>query len=237
MKLVVLLHFCCFIKCIESQSKPNIILILADDIGYGDLSFYGHPTSKSPHLDQLAASSLVLRQFYAASPVCSPSRAALLTGKQPVSTGIWPGVLWPESIGGLDPESQTTLASRLLKIGYKTAHIGKWHLGTNKNFLPTNHGFEHYLGIPYSHDMCPCMTCFPGTNGSCFDTCRLDQVGCPLFKNEKIIEQPTNLLTLTEKYTQKARKFIQESNHDQQPFFLYMAYHQTHHPQFSSTFY
>ena len=123
---------------LESES-PNIIILLADDLGYGDLGFSGHPTSFTPNLDKLAASSLHLNNFYVASPVCSPSRAALLTGKYPVSTGIWPNVVEANSIGGLDPTSQTTLASRLSKVGYRTGHVGKWHLGIgeNKQYLPT----------------------------------------------------------------------------------------------------
>ena len=124
----------------DSES-PNIIILLADDLGYGDLGFSGHPTSFTPNLDNLAASSLHLTNFYVASPICSPSRASLLTGKYPVSTGIWPKVVQANSIGGLDPSHHTTLASRLSKVGYRTGHVGKWHLGIGENqqYLPTKY--------------------------------------------------------------------------------------------------
>ena len=123
------------------RESPNIIIFLADDLGYGDLGVSGHPTSLTPNLDNLAASSLHLTNFYVASPICSPSRASLLTGKYPVSTGIWPKVVQANSIGGLDPSSQTTIASRLSKVGYRTGHVGKWHLGVGENqqYLPTRY--------------------------------------------------------------------------------------------------
>ena len=123
------------------RESPNIIILLADDLGYGDLGFSGHPTSFTPNLDILAASSLYFTNFYVASPVCSPSRASLLTGKYPVSTGIWPKVVQANSIGGLDPSSQTILAKRLSKVGYRTGHVGKWHLGIGENqqYLPTRY--------------------------------------------------------------------------------------------------
>ena len=114
----------------------------------------------------------------------------------------------------------------------------KWLQAKNCNYID-RHGFDQYLGIPYSHDMCPCLKCF-GANvsnksESCFDSCRPDSVGCPLFLNEEIIEQPTDLPHLTEKYTQAALKFVTSSvEKHKKPFFLYMAYHQTHHPQFAS---
>ena len=121
------------------SEPPNIIILLADDMGSGDLGISGHPTSLTPNLDKLAASSLHLTSFYVASPVCSPSRASLLTGKYPVSTGIWPRVVQPNSVGGLDPSVHITLASRLSKVGYRTGHVGKWHLGVGENqqYLPT----------------------------------------------------------------------------------------------------
>ena len=132
------------------RESPNIIILLADDLGYGDLGFSGHPTSFTPNLDILAASSLYLTNFYVASPVCSPSRASLLTGKYPVSTGIWPKVVQANSIGGLDPSTQTTLASRLSKVGYRTGHVGKWHLGVGENqqYLPTR--CTNQLKVPFN---------------------------------------------------------------------------------------
>ena len=147
----------------------------------------------------------------------------------------WSTVLWPNSVGGLQLEHQT-LAKRLKKEGYRSALVGKWHLGvgTERQYLPTNHGFDYYLGIPYSHDMCPCHQCFPDEH--CFDSCRPEMVGCPLFNGTSIIEQPTSLTSLTQKYTQAGLQFIEKSSMaDKAPFFLQMAYHQTHHPQFSQS--
>jgi arylsulfatase A len=234
--VLVLLLLCLSLRNgVVSSAKPNILLFLADDLGYGDLAAFGHPTSESPHLNKLLRESLLLTNFYAASPVCSPSRAALLTGLYPVTTGIWPGVLLPDSVGGLN-ESHITVASRLKVVGYYTAHIGKWHLGVGRQgeFLPTKRGFQRYLGVPYSHDMCPCDKCFPEEDGRCHGFCRQDSVGCPLFVNTNIYEQPVDLTTLTQKYTTAAVATIAHSINDLKvPFFLYMAYQHPHHPQFA----
>jgi len=109
------------------EKTPNIILLLADDLGYGDPGFMGHPSSYSPNLDKLASAGRVFTDFYVASAVCSPSRAAILTGKYPVSTGIWPSVLFPDHLGGLDPIEHRTIAKALKEdAGYATAHVGKW---------------------------------------------------------------------------------------------------------------
>ena len=214
-------------------SKPNVIILLADDLGYGDLSSSGHPTSRTPNIDRLIRSSLHLPSFYSASPVCSPSRAALLTGLYPVSTGIYPGVFSPGDLGGLDPK-HPTIATHLRDRNYLTYHIGKWHLGVGDKgqYLPLNHGFDHYLGVPYSHDMCPCDVCFPGTL-PCHDTCRPDTVSCPLYKDNKVIAQPVDLTTLNHLYTKESVKFMETAVKKEKNFFLYLAYHHPHHPQFS----
>jgi arylsulfatase A len=124
----------------------------------------------------------------------------------------------------------------LSSIGFATAHVGKWHLGVGESHehLPTRHGFDSYLGIPYSHDMCPCVTCFPGGE-SCLSDCHDGDVSCPLFDGEKVAEQPVDLATLTEKYTAEATRFIKTSAEEDKPFFLYLAFHQTHHPQFAGS--
>ena len=217
-------------------NKPNIIILFADDLGYGDLQLYGHPTSSTPNLNSMASEGLVLTQFYSANPVCSPSRAALMTGRYPPRTGIWPGVLFPNSIGGL-PHNETTIAEALKTAGYKTGMVGKWHLGVGENgtYLPTNHGFDYYLGIPYSNDMGPCTICyFP--NEACLsplkNPCNGGYSGCPVFENADIIEQPVNFLTLAERYSNAATGFI-KANAGKNPFFLYMAFSHTHKPQFS----
>ena len=135
----------------SSTRPPNIVVILADDQGYGDLGSYGHPTIRTPNIDRLAAEGQRWTSFYAA-PVCTPSRAQLLTGRLAVRTGLASGVLFPDSTGGLQP-SEITIPEVLKPRGYATMAIGKWHLGVRPQYLPTNQGFDAYYGIPYSNDM------------------------------------------------------------------------------------
>ena len=139
----------------ESSEKTNFIIIFADDLGYGDLSSYGHPTIRTPHLDQMATEGQKWTNFYIGASVCTPGRAALLTGRLPVRSGMASPVnrvLFPDSKNGL-PSSEITLAEQLKKVGYATACSGKWHLGHKEQYLPTNNGFDTYYGIPYSNDM------------------------------------------------------------------------------------
>src|SRR6476469_8510011 len=135
----------------QSRRAPNFIIILADDQGYGDLGSYGHPTLRTPNLDRMAAEGQRWTSFYAA-PVCTPSRAQLMTGRLAVRTGLAGGVLFPDSTGGLQP-SEVTVAEILKGRGYATAAIGKWHLGVRPEYRPTNQGFDSYFGIPYSDDV------------------------------------------------------------------------------------
>ncbi|XP_033110528.1 arylsulfatase A-like isoform X2 [Anneissia japonica] len=221
-----------------SQGKfdywPNIVLMFADDLGYGDLPAYGHPTSYAPNLDRLANQGLLFTQFYVANPVCTPSRASLMTGRHVPRTGVYPGVFYPSSTGGL-PLNETTIAEVLKTVGYNTGLVGKWHLGVGKQgmYLPTKQGFDEYYGIPYTHDMCPCVTCFYPKD-PCYYSCDTQFVSCPLFKDDTLIEQPTDFVTLSERYTSQARNFISKSVHEAKPFFLYFAFHHTHNPQFAS---
>ncbi len=189
------------------RKKPNIILIYADDLGYGDLGCYGSRI-RTPNLDRLAREGMRFTQFLSANPVCSPSRAALLTGRYPTRVGV-PRVLFPYDKEGM-PDGEMTIAQMLKPEGYKTMCVGKWHLGHNEKFLPTNRGFDEYYGIPYSNDMTPrlLLHSVPG-------------------KVETVEEQAT-LETLTPRYTEQAVRFIESSKDS--PFFLYMPHTYPHIP-------
>ncbi|XP_071393843.1 arylsulfatase A [Centroberyx affinis] len=231
--LLAFLNLFLFCSCLASP--PNFVLLFADDLGFGDLGCYGHPSSLTPNLDRLASGGLRFTDFYCTSPVCSPSRASLLTGRYQTRSGIYPGVLYPGSIGGL-PLNETTIAEVLKPMGYATAAMGKWHLGFGANgmYLPTNQGFDQYLGIPYSHDMGPCrnLTCFP-PDVKCFGFCDVGGVTVPLMYNDIIKQQPVNFLDLERAYSDFATNFITMSAKKKQPFFLYYPSHHTHYPQYA----
>ncbi|XP_065832567.1 arylsulfatase A-like isoform X1 [Oscarella lobularis] len=206
-------------------ADPNFVILFADDLGYGDLSVMGHPTITTPNIDKIAEEGIRFTQWYSAFHVCSPSRAAMLTGRLPVRSGcagIKPtgGVFQETAVGGL-PLNETTFAELLKKDGYATAAVGKWHLGQREMFLPTNRGFDEYFGIPYSDDM-----------GASAWTSMRDGVPLPLLHNTTIIEQPTNLGTLTQRYADYCADFIQRNKDNK--FVLYMAFNHVHTPNFVS---
>jgi len=204
---------------IRRQKAPNIIILFADDLGYGDLSCYGHPTIQTPNLDRMAAEGVKLSQFCVGASVCTPSRAALLTGRLPVRYGMAGGVIFPNTKWGL-PTKEITIASALKTKGYATGCFGKWHLGNQSPYLPTDHGFDYFYGIPYSDDMSP-KTNPTGLGAQYFPP-------IPLMRNDKVIEQPVSLDTLGPKIHTEAIKFIHE--HRSQPFFLYFPYTNPHNP-------
>ncbi len=199
--------------------RPNVVILLADDLGYGDLGCYGHPTIRTPNLDRMAGEGMKLTQFYSAASVCTPSRAALLTGRLPVRSGLT-SVLFPFSRSGL-PSSEITIAESLKSQGYRTMCVGKWHLGHEPEFLPTRHGFDRFLGVPYSHDM------ITGTGDG-------QTVTLPLMRDESVVEPRVDPATLTERYTNAAIGFLQEhgkaGSRRGTPFFLYVAYSSPHTP-------
>ncbi|NCG09302.1 MAG: sulfatase-like hydrolase/transferase [Verrucomicrobia bacterium] len=224
-------------------AKPNIIVIFADDMGYGDMSNNGHPTIRTPHLDKMTAEGQKWTSFYSASPVCTPSRAALLTGRYAVRSGMESavyGVLFPESTGGM-PATEITLPEMLKKAGYATGMVGKWHLGHLPEFLPTRHGFDSWYGIPYSNDMNldrPRVTELNGGQlgewhtGVHWDDPKSEYWQVPLMEGETILEHAPDQTQLTKSYTEKAIDFIE--SHKKQPFFLYLAHSMPHVPLFRS---
>jgi arylsulfatase A len=215
----------------ESQGPPNFVIIFADDMGYGDVGIYGHPTIKTPHLDQMAREGQKWTNFYVGASVCTPSRAALLTGRLPVRNGMSSDksrVLFPNSLHGL-PESEITLAEQLKEAGYATAAIGKWHLGHREEYLPTNNGFNYYYGIPYSNDM---DRVTDKGYWEFADAIPTEYYNVPLMRNTEIIERPANQNTITKRYTEEAVKYIRE--HKEEPFFVYLAHNLPHIPLFAS---
>lgn len=211
--------------------QPNFIVIFADDLGYGDLGCYGSPTIRTPNLDRMAAEGLRFTDFYSAAEVCTPSRAALLTGRYPIRSGMCGNrrVLFPDSKGGL-PDEEVTLAEALRKQGYATAHIGKWHLGIHAGSRPLDQGFEQSFGLPYSNDMDGRADLPKGSAGS--PTPPTDGWKVPLLHNGKVVEQPADQTTLTQRYTAEALKFIADKK--DQPFFVYIAHTFPHVPLFAS---
>ncbi|XP_004700659.1 arylsulfatase A [Echinops telfairi] len=220
---------------LTAAGPPNFVIIFADDLGYGDLGAYGHPSSATPNLDQLAAGGLRFTDFYVPVSLCTPSRAALLTGRLPVRVGMYPGVLEPSSKGGL-PLEEVTLAEVLEARGYLTGIAGKWHLGVGPEgtFLPPHQGFHRFLGIPYSHDQGPCqnLTCFP-PDTLCEGSCDQGLVPIPLLANLSVEAQPPWLPGLEARYLAFAQDLMADAKRQGRPFFLYYASHHTHYPQFS----
>ena len=212
--------------------SPNIVVIFCDDLGYGDLSCFGHPTIRTPNLDQMAAEGVRLTQFYSASPVCTPSRAALMTGRLPIRSGMCSDkrrVLFPNSGGGI-PASEVTLAEGLKKQGYATACVGKWHLGHLPQFLPTSNGFDSYFGIPYSNDMDRVNDAPRGREP--FWNPKIEYWNVPLMRDLEILERPADQTTITRRYAEQAVSFI-EKNKDEK-FFLYLPHSLPHVPLFRS---
>lgn len=212
--------------------KPNVILIFADDLGYGDLGCYGAQKIRTPHLDRMAAEGVRFTDFYSAAEVCTPSRAALLTGRYPLRSGMCGDierVLFPNSKGGLPP-AEITIADALRGAGYATMHIGKWHLGIHEGSRPLDQGFDHSFGLPYSNDMDARPGLPKGATSSA--TPPRDGWNVALMRDGKVIEQPADQTTLTKRYTEEAVKFIGE--HRTKPFFLYLAHTFPHVPLFAS---
>jgi arylsulfatase A len=190
------------------EVKPNIVIIYCDDLGYGDLGCFGNTVIRTPHIDRVAGEGMKFTEFYSASPVCSPSRAALLTGRIPQRMGI-NSVFFPRSYTGM-PLEEVTIADILREQGYATGMVGKWHLGHRQQFLPLQRGFDEYFGIPYSNDMRSAV----------------------YFEGNDVVDLAVDQHFTTQTYTRKACDFIDRNTG--RPFFLYLAHSMPHVPLYVS---
>ena len=191
-----------------SDSLPNIVMVYCDDLGYGDLGCFGNTVIRTPNIDRMAKEGIKFSEFYSASPVCSPSRAALLTGRIPQRMGI-NGVFFPRSYTGM-PVEEFTIADLLKTRGYATGVVGKWHLGHRHEFLPLQRGFDEYFGIPYSNDMQSVV----------------------YFEGNEVVDFHVDQHFTTRTYTEKAVDFIHR--HAGGPFYLYLAHSMPHVPIYAS---
>ncbi len=206
-----------------ADRPPNVVIMYADDLGYGDLGCFGSKVNDTPNLDRLARQGRRFTNFHVAQPVCSASRTALLTGCYPNRLGIH-GALGPQARHGI-ADSEVTLAMMLKSKGYATGMAGKWHLGHHPRFLPTRHGFDEYLGLPYSNDMWPHH---PAAKPGSYPP-------LPMIEGEKVVDDDVNAeeqARLTTLYTERAVKFI--NYHRDQPFFFYLAQTMPHVPLYAS---
>lgn len=192
-----------------ASNQPNFVVIMADDLGYGDIGVYGASLISTPHLDRMSAEGIRLDSFYASANICTPSRGGLLTGRYPVRLGLTADVARPTNDIGL-PRSEITIASALKALGYSTTLIGKWHLGSQPQHAPLHYGFDSFYGLLHSNDMHP----------------------LELYRDTQIIEDPVDQTTLTQRYTDEAVRFI-EDNRDQ-PFFLYLPHTFPHTPLYTA---
>lgn len=187
------------------RRQPNIIVILADDLGYGDLGVYDSALIDTPNLDRMAREGIFLTNFYASASNCTPSRAGLLTGRYAIRSGLAHQVIFVDSDHGL-PQTEITIAEMVRPLGYRTAIIGKWHLGHRPEHWPTTQGFDYYYGLPYSNNQFPLA----------------------LYRNAEKLEEPVDQSALTRRYTDEAIRFIEE--HREEPFFIYLPHTFPHIP-------
>jgi arylsulfatase A len=221
----------------EKADPPNIVILFCDDLGYGDIGCFGSPTIKTPNLDLMASEGQKWTSFYVAAPICTSSRAGLLTGRYPIRNGMTSAthaVLFPNSGGGLD-ESELTIAELVKQKNYATAAIGKWHLGHLPQYLPRKQGFDSYFGVPYSNDMDATAEAREYHQRSRTEPNFQPPHtwwNVPLIENETVIERPADQRTLSKRYADRAIEFIKQEK--QRPFLLYVAFSMPHIPLLAS---
>lgn len=214
--VLVMATLLAFIAPAAGAPRLNILFIFVDDQGYYDLGCYGATEVKTPRIDELAAGGVRFTDYYAAAPICSPSRAGLLTGRYPCRFGMEAWVQRADSKRGI-PADELTLAELLKANGYATACIGKWHLGFEPQFLPRAQGFDHYFGL--LHNLDPVETVYFEQAG-----------GVPLMRNDTVVKRPADPSELTRLYTDEAIAFIEQQQQQQKPFFVYLPHTMLHEP-------
>lgn len=215
--LCVMLLFSCSVK----PDKPNVIIFFTDDQGYADVGCFGAEGFNTPNFDRMAAEGVRFTSFYVPATVCTPSRAGLLTGQYPKRSNLHEAVLFPYSEGGLSTDKYT-MAEMFRENGYSTSIIGKWHLGHLPQFMPLNHGFDYFYGVPYSNDM----------DRHYYRNIDFQSPPLPLYKNETLIEEGPDQKYLTKRYTEEVIRLIRERGEN--PFFIYLAHNMPHTPLHAS---
>ncbi|KAK7114629.1 N-acetylgalactosamine-6-sulfatase-like isoform X1 [Littorina saxatilis] len=233
-RLLTLLLLCIFLENAVSQQKPNFIIMLMDDMGWGDLGVYGEPSKETPNLDWMASQGMLLPDFYSANPLCSPSRAALMSGRLPIRNGFYTtndharNAYTPQDIMGGIPSNEILLPENLQKLGYRSKIIGKWHLGQQPQYHPLVHGFDEWFGAPNCHfgpfdnKRTPNIPVYRDT----------DMIG--RYYEDYLIDHKTGESNLTQIFIREATTFIEKQAAQKQPFFLYWAVDATHEPVYAS---
>ena len=261
---ILILLFISFFSHTESTPKPNFIIIYLDDMGYSDVGIYKDKRLRTPNIDLLSNSGQVWTNFYSSSAVCTPSRAGLLTGRLPVRNGLYGnsiGVFFPGSGTGI-PNSELTFAEVLNENGYSTGIFGKWHLGDKKKFWPTRHGFDEWVGIPYSNDMdwkvgdidleylfrnpSLALEKYGEIAPKIVEKIRnpnIDDWNVPLQKSikhsnklfsDETLERPADQHSITKRFTEESLKYIEKSTKNNKSFFLFLSHSMPHVPLFRS---
>lgn len=225
------------LTAVAQAASPNVVVFFVDDMGYGDLGLYGAPTTNTPSIDRMGAEGAVFTQWYSAHAICTPSRAAMMTGRLPIRYGLAGAANGGQNVFACGatygiPENETTIAEALRAQGYATGMVGKWHLGEREQYLPTSHGFDEYFGILFSDDMGLAYN-----NRTAEAEFEDEWYGCtplPLLNGTRVAEQPLDLAGLTQRYTSFAVDFIHRQVAAERPFYLYFAFNHVHTPQFAA---